>query len=160
MTGLDGAQSPNQRVTGQTILRHFRLCTRVICGVGLMSPPSLPWLEKLNPVKCSSDLEKMIRSSLWCGWLCSDCGVRSVLCGWWLVGVGLGMNGLVLKMNNIYIYIQICYCKWKAKRNKFYGLLLLFYTIDESFPQNIEFTDQIECQEFKQAHRSFNCENN
>jgi hypothetical protein len=93
--GLDGAQSPNQRVTGQTILRHLRLYTRLICGVGLMSPPSLPWLEKLNPV----------RSSLWRGWLWSDCGVRSVLCGWWLVGVGLGMNGLVLKMNTIYIYI-------------------------------------------------------
>lgn len=101
VTGLDGAQSLNQRVTGQTILRLY---THVICGVDLMSPPSLPWLEKLNPVKCSSDLEKMIRSSLWCGWLCSGCGVRSVLCGWWLVGVGLGMNGLVLKINNIYIF--------------------------------------------------------
>jgi hypothetical protein len=43
-------------MAGWAILRRLRPYTRVVCGVGLVSPPTLPGLEELDPIECSIGL--------------------------------------------------------------------------------------------------------
>lgn len=61
----------------------------------------------------------------------------------------------------VFFYIDFDGKREKAKKETLFFIVLhFFFPVDESFPQNLGFMNKIECQEFEQAHRLFNCKNN